>query len=81
MLEYLGIILDTVIMQARLPKATIVDITGFIQTILNKRPCTRKELEQLLGHLNFASRVILPGRAFTYTGLYHLLRKLTIMYI
>ena len=64
MLGYLGIILDTVIMQARLPEETIVGITGFIQTILNKRSCTRKELEQLLGHLNFASRVILPGRAF-----------------
>ena len=63
-LEYLGIILDTVIMQARLPEETIVGITGFTQTILNKRSCTRKELEQLLGLLNFASRVILPGRAF-----------------
>jgi hypothetical protein len=60
-----------------------VGITGFIQTILIKRSCTGKELEQLLGHLNFASRryyqVVLL--LLTYTGLCHLLRKLTIMYI
>lgn len=77
MLEYLGIILYTVNMQARLPEENIVRITDFIQTILNKRSCTRKELEQLLGHFNF--EVVLLS--LIYTGLCHLLRKLTITYI
>ena len=36
-------------------------ISSCIRIILR---CTRKELEQLLGHLNFASRVILPDRSF-----------------
>ena len=71
-LEYLGIILDTVNMQTRLAEEKGVRITGFIQTILYKRSCTRKELEQLLGYLNFASRVKLPGRAFV-TYLYRLM--------
>ena len=71
-LEYLGVILDTVNMQARLPEDKISRITEFIQSILQKKSCTRKELEQLLGHLNFASRVILPGRAFV-TYLYKLM--------
>ena len=71
-LEYLGIILDTVNMQTRLTEENGVLITGFIQTILYKRSCTRKELEQLLGYLNFASRVKLPGRAFV-TYLYRLM--------
>jgi hypothetical protein len=44
----MGIILDTVNIQARLPEEKNEHITGFIQTILNKRSCTRKELEQLL---------------------------------
>ena len=29
-----------------------------------KKSCTKPELLQLLGHLNFASRVIIPGRSF-----------------
>ncbi|CAG2243511.1 unnamed protein product [Mytilus edulis] len=40
--------------------------------MMHKRTCTRKDLKQLLGHLNFASRVILPGRAFV-TYLYKLM--------
>lgn len=63
-LEYLGIILDSVNMLAKLPEDKLKRITDFITFILNKRSCTRKELEQLLGHLNFATRVILPGRSF-----------------
>ena len=35
-----------------------------VRTVIGSLFCTRKELEQLLGRLNFASRVILPGRAF-----------------
>ena len=74
-LEYLGIILDTVKMQARLPIDKVKRITSFIKFIINKKSCTRKELEQLLGHLALpvglyclsgyiACRVILPGRSF-----------------
>lgn len=63
-LEYLGIILDTDKMQARLPREKIDRISQFILQILSQKSCTRKDLEQLLGHLNFASRVILPGRSF-----------------
>jgi hypothetical protein len=39
---------------------------------INKRSCTRKELEPLLGHLNVLSLVILPCRAFV-TYLYKLI--------
>jgi len=38
---------------------------------INKRFCTRKELEPLLSHLHFLSLVILPGRVFV-TYLYKL---------
>lgn len=63
-IEYLGIILDSVKMEARLPQEKIERIVAFISAILQRKSCTRKELEQLLGHLNFAMRVILPGRGF-----------------
>ena len=63
-LEYLGVILDSVKMEARLPADKILRIKTFIQKLLSKRSCTKQEVLQLLGHMNFASRVILAGRSF-----------------
>jgi len=62
-LEYLGIILDSEKMEARLPTVKVERICDFIHKLLNKSSCTKRELLQLLGHFNFASRVILPGRS------------------
>jgi hypothetical protein len=62
--KYLGVILDSINMEARLPLDKVERIIVFIKSILCKKSCTRKELEQLLGHLNFAMRVLVPGRAF-----------------
>lgn len=64
-LEYLGIILDTQTMEARLPIEKINRIQTFIQDILAKTSVTKRELLQLLGHFNFAAQVVRPGRAFT----------------
>ena len=63
-LEYLGIILDSKNMVAKLPLDKVGRIIKFIEILLGKNRCTKRELLQLLGHLNFASRVILPGRSF-----------------
>jgi hypothetical protein len=63
-LEYLGIILDSEKMEARLPTVKVERICGFIHKLFNKSSCTKRELLPLLGHFNFASRVILPGRSF-----------------
>ena len=62
--EYLGIILDTEKFEARLPLDKLKRICDFITNVLHKSACTKREILQLLGHLNFASRVILPGRSF-----------------
>jgi hypothetical protein len=62
--EYLGIILDTQKMEARLPQEKIDRICDFIFKLLKRSSCTKRELLQLPGHLNFASPVILPGRSF-----------------
>ena len=80
-LEYLGIILDSRNMVAKLPLDKVQRIVEFIETLLDKNKCSKRELLQLLGHLNFASRVILPGRSFvsylislstTVTSLHHM---------
>ena len=63
-LEYLGIILDSSRMEARLPSDKIHRITHILNSFLTKKTCTKQELLSLLGHLNFACRVIYPGRAF-----------------
>ena len=63
-LEYLGIILDSIKMEARLPLEKVQRILEFIDFFIEKRHCTKREILQLLGHFNFASRVILPGRSF-----------------
>ena len=61
-LEFMGIILDSVRMEARLPRdkrtqASLVSFRG-------KKSCTLKELQSLIGTLNFACKVVPPGRPF-----------------
>jgi len=63
-IEYLGIILDSLRMEARLPRDKVTRIIAFLTFMENKKSCTKLELQQLLGHLNFAMRIILPGRSF-----------------
>uniref|UniRef100_A0A8W8JDA4 Uncharacterized protein n=1 Tax=Magallana gigas TaxID=29159 RepID=A0A8W8JDA4_MAGGI len=63
-MEYLGNILDSHQMQARLPMDKILRIREILESFSDKKSCTKRELLQLLGHLNFASRVIIPGRSF-----------------
>lgn len=63
-LEYLGVQLDTVRMEARLPVVKICRILEILQSFLEKKSCTKRQLLCLLGHMNFASRIIRPGRSF-----------------
>ena len=63
-LEYLGIILDSTALEARLPVNKVQRINIILLSFLDKKTCTKRELLSLLGHLNFASRVIRPGRSF-----------------
>ena len=63
-LEYLGIILDSSSMSAHLPQDKVLRIGNFVAKFQNQSKCTKQELLSLLGHLNYACRVIPPGRAF-----------------
>ena len=63
-LEYLGVVLDSIQMEARLPLDKVKRISSLLETFINRSSCTKRELLSLLGHLNFACRVIYPGRAF-----------------
>lgn len=72
-IEYLGIILDSNRMEARLPEDKLARITEFLKNFQSRHSCSKRELLQLLGHLNFASRVVIPGRSFVS----HLIKQST----
>ena len=63
-LEYLGITLDTLAMEARLPPDKLTRITALVNNFLGRTKSTQGELLSLIGHLGFAARVIPAGRTF-----------------
>ena len=71
-----GIEVDTVLMEARLPLDKVSKSVSAVSNMLLKRKTTLKELQSLLGLLNFVCLVIFPGRAFL-RRLFSLSRKAT----
>lgn len=63
-LDFMGITVDTGAMEARLPPDKIEKCINLIQNFLSRNKVTLKELQSLLGLLNFACRIVVPGRAF-----------------
>ena len=63
-LEYLGIVLDTHAFESRIPDAKILRMRALLRDFSTRKRCTKRELLQLLGHFNFATRVIIQGRSF-----------------
>ena len=63
-LQYLGIIYDTDSMEARLPLDKLTRIREMLHKFESKQRVSKRALLSLLGHLNFASRVIRQGRSF-----------------
>ena len=75
-ITFLGIELDSVEGVCRLSAAKVQDLKANIGTLLGKQKATLTELQQLVGKLNFAGRVILAGKAFA-ERLAHLTSPLT----
>ena len=59
-----GIEIDTNSMQARLPRDKILKASNMLHLLSKKRRVTLAEQQSIIGFLNFACRVIVPGRAF-----------------
>ena len=55
--------LDTIKMQARLPQDNVNRLQNTLEQFQHRRSCTLKELQSLIGTLNFACRVVPPGRS------------------
>ena len=61
---FLGIQIDTMAGQLRLPDDKLTRLTQTVELWQTKRACTRRELESLLGNLSYAASVVRPGRVF-----------------
>ena len=63
-LTFLGIILDTKKMQARLPDDKLIRIKQQLSNWLHRKKATKREILSLVGLLQHASKVVKPGRTF-----------------
>ena len=63
-LTFLGIEVDTVLLQLRLPSPKLIRLRSTINQWAGQKCCTKKDLESLIGQLHDASIVIKPGRTF-----------------
>ena len=59
-----GIEVDSVAMESRLPEDKLQRLKLLLPTMTNRKKVTLKELQSLIGLLNFACLVVTPGRAF-----------------
>ena len=63
-LVFLGIILDTIRLKARLPVDKLLELRLLITSFIDNDHTTVRALESFLGKLSFAARVVTPGRTF-----------------
>ena len=63
-LEFLGIILDTVRMEARLPEDKLSRLRMMVRDWLDKHKATKRQILSLVGVLQHAAKVVRPGRVF-----------------
>ena len=63
-ITFLGIELDSVSRVARLPQAKLNKIQRSIEVLMRKTTVSLKDVQSVIGLLNFACQVITPGRPF-----------------
>ncbi len=65
-LTFLGIEIDSLKQELRLPADKLSRLKALINNWAQKRNATKHELQSLLGHLNHACTVVKPGRSFLH---------------
>ena len=63
-LVFLGVELDTVALELRLPGDKLSRLRHIIAAWRGKKSCTKRELLSLIGHLQYACKVVRYGRTF-----------------
>jgi len=64
LIEAHGILIDTVKMQLGLPQDKLQKFNSLLHDASSRRKITLRQLQSLIGNLNFACKAIRPGRAF-----------------
>lgn len=59
-LTFLGIEIDSVAWELRLPKEKLHNLQGLITQWLDKRKASKQELQSIIGHLAQAASVVKP---------------------
>ena len=63
-LTFMGLVLDSVNMEARLPEDKLLKLQQLLKLHCKCRKITLRDLQSLLGFLNFCCLVVRPGRCF-----------------
>ena len=63
-MDFVSITLDSMRMEARLPPDKIQKCVNLLGEFIQRNSCKKREMESLIGYLNFTCSVVLPGRAF-----------------
>ena len=63
-LTFAGVELDTIRCESRLPEDKLLKCKHLITEFMRKKKATLRELQSLIGLLNFACSVVVPGRSF-----------------
>ncbi len=63
-IAFLGMTLDTIRMEARLPRYKLDKCLGLVRSNKDRKHISVIQLESLTGLLNFACQVVVPGRPF-----------------
>ena len=80
-LMFQGIHLNTVQQTSKLPESKLADLKMWIALLLQRKKVSLQELQEIMGHVNFACRVVAPGCAFlcqlceAMKGLHHPLHR------
>ena len=71
-LAFVGVELDTVLMEARFPQEKLNKCRDLLSVFLRRRKATLREIQSLAGLLNFSCTVVVLGRAFLHRlGIVH----------
>ena len=65
-LVFLGIEVDSLQMQLRLPLPKLQGLQAMVNSWLTRRSATKRELLSLIGHCQHAASVVKPGRTFLH---------------
>ena len=65
-LELLGIVLDSVAQEARISESRLREIIDLLLSWHSRKSCIKRQLQSLIGKLNFICFVCRPGRTFLW---------------